>query len=196
LPLNSRSTNLSMKKIALSESALVISLINKEKLAYETLYEMYAPVLFGVIHKIVREPVLAEDLLSEAFVKIIGAIEQYDCSRGRLYTWMVNIVKNLSFDKMKSKEFRNGSKNRSLDQRIESIPDYYTSFNPSHIDLKQITDQLAPEEKYLIDLAFFKGYTHHEIASECDIPLGTVKSRIRKAINKMRKIFGYFNPDL
>jgi len=194
--LNRRPINSTMNKVALVEIALVNSLKKKERLAYETLYGMYAPVLFGVIYKIVREQALAEDLLSEAFVRIIGAIEQYDSSRGRLYTWMVNIVRNLSFDKLKSKDFRNVTKNCSLTQTNTVLNNYSTTFNPSHMDLKQITYRLAPEERYLIYLAFFKGYTHHEIASEYNIPLGTVKTRIRTAILKLRIIFGYFNPDI
>ena len=79
-----------------------------------------------------------------------------------------------------------------LDSAIENGQvNHQTSINPSHTDIKSITSILEPEQKLLIDLAFFKGYTYSEIAEELNIPLGTVKTRIRKAINVLRSIYNY-----
>ncbi len=178
------------KKI-IDEENLISSIRKKERLGYELLYDSYSAVLFGVINKIIPETEVAEDLLSEAFVKIINSFAQYDASRGRLFTWMINICRNLCFDELRSKQFKNQTRSMKLDDCTELLCDHTTSFNPSHSDLKNITERLNPNQKLLIDLAFFKGYTHSEIAKEFNLPLGTVKTRLRKAINELRLIYQF-----
>ena len=179
------------KNRVLDEGALIISLRNRERRGYELLYDSYASTLLGVIAKIIEDTESAEDLLSEAFVKIVSSFEQYDPSRGRLFTWMINVTRNLCFDKLRSKEFRNQTNNLKLDDATELLVNHTTSFDPSHAELKSLTAKLDPREKELIDLAYFKGYTHTEISKELSIPLGTVKTRLRKAIRDLRLIFGH-----
>jgi RNA polymerase sigma-70 factor (ECF subfamily) len=175
----------------LDEDALILSLRNKERKAYELLYDSYASTLLGVISRIIKDSDSADDILSESFIKIVSSFEQYDRSRGRLFTWMINITRNLCFDKLKSKEFRNQTKNMKIDDAAEFLTSHSTSFDPSHTDLKSLTAKLDPKERHLVDLAYFQGYTHKEIAKEFNMPLGTVKTRLRKAIIDLRLIFGH-----
>lgn len=175
----------------MDEGALIVSLRNKESKGYELLYDSYASTLLGVITRIIEDTETAEDLLSEAFVKIVSSFEQYDSSRGRLFTWMINITRHLCFDKLRSKDFRNQIRNLKLDDATELLVNHTTSFDPSHAELKSLTAKLDPKEKELIELAYFKGYTHTEIAEEFNMPLGTVKTRLRKAISELRLIFGH-----
>jgi RNA polymerase sigma-70 factor (ECF subfamily) len=179
------------EKQVLDEGTLITSLRNKDRRGYELLYDSYASTLLGVITRIIKDSESAEDILSEVFVKIVSSFEQYDSTRGRLFTWMLNITRNLCLDKLRSKDFKNQTKNMKIGDATELLTNHTTSFDPSHAELKGLTAKLDPKEKQLVELAYFQGYTHREIAKEFNIPLGTVKTRLRKAISDLRLIFGH-----
>jgi RNA polymerase sigma factor (sigma-70 family) len=177
-------------KISLPEAELIRAIRQKEKIGAEALYDMYSASLFGVIVRIVQDEELAADLLQDAFVKIWNSFDLYDEKKGRLFTWMVNLARNLSVDKLRSKDFRNNSKNQDIDNSVVTIDEQRnTTLNPDTLGLKEMVDKLRPEAKEVVDLIYFKGYTHVEASEELGIPLGTVKTRIRLAISSMRKLF-------
>lgn len=179
------------QKVFISESELLMLLSEKKREGFEILYTNYAATLFGVIDRILKNREMAEDVLSETFLKISNNFNQYNPSKGRLFTWMMNIARHLSIDKLRSKEYKKGLKTYELDSSNEAMGQHATSVEPSHMDLKTVTSLLEPAQRFLIDLAFFKGYTHAEIAEEFNIPIGTVKTRIRKAILELRKVFNH-----
>ena len=178
------------RKISLSEEELVAALRNREKIAMEALYDMYSASLFGVISRIVTEETLAEDILQETFVKIWNSFTTYSTEKGRLFTWMVNIARNLSIDKVRSKDFRNQNKNQEIENTVNLIDEQKnTTYKPELLGIKDLVQTLRPEQKSILDLVYFKGYTHVEVADELGIPLGTVKTRLRMAIQELRKHF-------
>lgn len=178
------------RKISLSEEELVLALRNREKIAMEALYDMYSASLFGVILRIVVEETLAEDILQETFVKIWNSFGSYSTEKGRLFTWMVNIARNLSIDKVRSKDFRNQNKNQEIENTVNLIDEQKnTTYKPELLGIKDLVQTLRPEQKSILDLVYFKGYTHVEVADELGIPLGTVKTRLRMAIQELRKHF-------
>lgn len=179
-----------ISKISLSEPELVQAIRNRDKKGAEALYEMYSTALYGVIYRIIQHEEIAEDLLQETFVKIWNSASSYDASKGRLFTWMVNIARNLSIDKTRSKDFRNHSKTEDIENIVLSVDKgYTTSLNPETLGLKDLVEKLKPEQKIILDLVYFRGFTHAEAAEELDIPLGTVKTRLRNAIITLRKVF-------
>lgn len=181
---------MSRKKLTLSEEELVLALRNREKTAVEALYDMYSASLFGVILRIVSDEATAEDVLQETFVKIWHSFSSYSADKGRLFTWMVNIARNLSIDKLRSKDFKNNSKNQGLENNVTSIDEQRnTVYKPELMGIKELVQTLKPEQKSILDLVYFKGYTHVEAADELGIPLGTVKTRLRMAIIELRKHF-------
>ncbi len=156
----------------------------------EALYDMYSASLHGIIIRIVPQDEIAEDLLQETFVKIWNSFPSFDSSKGRLFTWMVNIARNVSIDKIRSKDYRNNSKNQDLENTVNYVDERRnTSINPEVLGVKDLVEKLKPEQKSILDLVYFKGYTHVEAAEELDIPLGTVKTRLRMAIITLRKYF-------
>ncbi|MCC8426807.1 RNA polymerase sigma factor [Mucilaginibacter sp. UR6-11] len=178
------------KKIKLSEEELVLALRNREKIAIEALYDMYSASLYGVIVRIVIDEATSEDVLQETFVKIWHAFSSYSEEKGRLFTWMVNIARNLSIDKLRSKDFKNHSKNQELENNVTSIDEQRnTVYKPELMGIKELVQTLKPEQKSILDLVYFKGYTHVEAADELGIPLGTIKTRLRMAIIELRKYF-------
>jgi len=130
----------------------------------------------------------ASDLLQEVFINIWRKIETYDPLRGRLFTWMLNIARNASIDSLRSRSYQNSRKNQELSDHVNtSIKSQVTQTNIDSIGLKKILSKLKPEHRTLIDLAYFKGYTHEEIADIEQIPLGTVKTRIRNALIQLKE---------
>ena len=178
------------KKISLSEDELVNALKKQDTIAIKALYDMYSGALLGVISRIVIQTEVAEDLLQETFVKIWNSAASYDSSKGRLFTWMMNVARNLSIDKLRSKDFKNSVKNQDIENNVDFIDEQKrVTFNADTLGLKELVTQLKPEFKDVLNMIYFKGYTHVETAEELNLPLGTVKTRIRMAILELRKNF-------
>ncbi|RAV55920.1 RNA polymerase subunit sigma-70 [Mucilaginibacter rubeus] len=178
------------RKISMSEEELVLSLRHREKIAVEALYDMYSASLFGVISRIINDTAIAEDVLQETFVKIWHSFSSYSTEKGRLFTWMVNIARNLAIDKTRSKDFKNQNKNQDIENNVTFIDEQRnTVYKPELMGVKNLVQTLKPEQRLIIELVYFKGYTHVEAAEELGIPLGTIKTRLRMAIQELRKHF-------
>jgi len=178
------------RKISLSEDELVLALKNREKIAVEALYDMYSTSLYGVISRIVIDTATAEDVLQDTFVKIWHSFPSYSTEKGRLFTWMVNIARNLAIDKIRSKDFKNQNKNQELENNVTFIDEQRnTVYKPELLGIKELVETLKPEQKLILELVYFKGYTHVEAAEKLGIPLGTIKTRLRMAILQLRKHF-------
>ena len=168
-----------------AEGELVMALREKDNQAFSYLYEHYAGALYGVIRQIVVDPELANDVLQESFLNIWRRMDSYDEKKGRLFTWMLNIARNAAIDKLRSKGYQQEQKQIPLDG--ETIQ---ASVRPGIDDygLKKIIHKLRDEQRLLIDLSYFQGYTHEQIASVLHIPLGTVKTRIRTALTQLKTL--------
>ena len=174
----------------ISEEEIVSLLREKNEKAIRYLYDHYSKALMGLVFRIVQNQEIAEEILQETFVKIWVNAASYDESKGRLYTWMLNIARNLAIDKTRSSEFKNSSKTQTLEKSVDNINKNNKGvINTDTIDVKALTDKLRPEQKELIDLIYFYGYTQAEAAEKLKMPLGTVKTRIRSAIGELRTYF-------
>lgn len=175
-----------------SEEELVMLLREQDQQAFAYLYDNYAAALNGIISRMVDESQLAEDILQEAFIKIWNNFKQYDNTKGRLFTWMINITRNLTIDTLRSKGYK---KQRKISKDENSVSNYHDkSYSVDRFDSIGLQKQLAnlkPAQKSIIDLAYFNGYTQEEISKEMGIPLGTVKTRMRSAILELRKMLEY-----
>ena len=168
----------------------MLALKNREKVAVEALYDMYSSSLYGVISRIITDTATAEDVLQETFVKIWHSFSSYSTEKGRLFTWMVNIARHLAIDKLRSKDFKNQNKNQELENNVTFIDEQRnTVYKPELLGIKDLVQTLKPEQKLILELVYFKGYTHVEAADELGIPLGTIKTRLRMAILQLRKHF-------
>lgn len=170
-----------------SEQELVSLLKNRDNKAFGYLYDHYSGALYSIILAILNDTELANDVLQDVFVNIWKKIESYDPAKGRLFTWMLNIARNASIDTLRSKTYQNDRKNQSMDYQGNGTQvSLVTQVNVDNIGFKKVLNQLMEEQRALIDLAYFKGYTHEEIAEMENIPLGTVKTRIRSALIQLR----------
>ena len=162
---------------------------NKDQQAFARLYDSYSGAIYSIIQQIVSDEELASDILQEVFINIWRKIEMYDAEKGRLFTWMLNIARNASIDMLRSRGYRNSRKNQSIQDNVDIAgPGGVEQMSVDSIGLKKVLERLKPEQRVLIDLSYFKGYTHEEIAQQENIPLGTVKTRIRNALIQLREI--------
>ena len=173
-----------------TEELLVSLLKSKSEEGMRIIYKRYAPALFGMVKKIVQSDEVAEDVIQDAFVKIWKNAELYDSSKGKLFTWMYNVTRNLSLDKIESKDFRNASKNLNLENSVQQInEEKHLEVHVDGIDVKDWVHKLNPDHQQVIDLMYFKGYTQAEIAEQLDMPIGSVKTKIRLALIQLRNFF-------
>jgi RNA polymerase sigma-70 factor, ECF subfamily len=181
---------MSKRKTIIDEGDLVLMLQSKDERGFSILYDNYSSALYGVILKIVRTEEIAADVLQDAFVKIWKNIEGYNRTKGTLFTWMLNVARNTAIDKIRSQDFQNSQRNQDLDSTVELIDSQANSqFDVDAIGLKKVVENLRPEHRQMIDLLYFQGYTQAEVAEEFNIPLGTVKTRVKAAIVQLRQYF-------
>jgi RNA polymerase sigma-70 factor (ECF subfamily) len=174
--------------IKYSEEELVSLLLQKDHQAFSYLYDNYAGALNSVIYRIVDEKELAEDILQEAFIKIWNNFSSYDKTKGRLFTWMLNLTKNLTIDTLRSKGFKKQSKILGDENSVNNLQDFsMTADRFDSMGLRKQVSNLKPEHKIIIDMAYFSGFTQDEISKQLGIPLGTVKTRMRSAMQELRK---------
>lgn len=178
------------RRIKINEEDLIHLLTLREAKGFEILYDNYSAALYGVIHRIVQNDAIAEDVLQETFLKIWNNIGQYESAKGRLFSWMINIARNGAIDKIRSKEYTDQQKNRQLEKTVLSEnAEMYSAYNPDTIGLRQIVQKLEPEYRQIVELLFFNGYSQSAAAEKLNIPLGTVKTRSRAALQKLRTYF-------
>lgn len=175
-----------------TEDELIKQLKARDKASFTHLYQKYSGALYNIILQTIPGSDAAGDILQEAFINIWNKFDSYDRTKGRLFTWMLAITRNLCIDRVRSKEYKNSLKNIELQDEHErvlyqqgaaaTLPD---SIN--YIGLNNAVLKLKPKHRELIYLAYFRGYSQSEIAGMEGVPKGTVKTRIRKALMELRE---------
>jgi RNA polymerase sigma-70 factor (ECF subfamily) len=172
----------------LLEKHIVELLQERNEKAISLLYEHYGDTLYGVAHKVVRNEELAQDVLQESFVKIWKKSDTYDSSKAKLFTWLFRITRNTAIDKLRSV-------NTKTDKEIQmDVSDVYNlgvdSIKPEFMDVRENLEKIEEKYQIVLDALFFQGMTQQEASEELDIPLGTIKSRLKIGLRELRKIYG------
>lgn len=170
-----------------SEQELVSALRLRDEKAFAYLYDHYSGALYSVVNTVLTDTELANDVLQTVFVNIWRRFDSYDPSKGRLFTWMMNIARNAAIDELRSKSFTNSRKTQTIPENNE-IAGAFTAPAVQDSGLKQVLGKLKEEWRVLVEMAYYQGYTHDEIAKALDLPLGTVKTRIRAALVHLRTL--------
>jgi len=169
---------------------LINALIARQDDAYEYLYDRYSAALYGIVLKIVTDTEEAGDVLQDAFINISQKKNTYDAAKGTLFTWMLNISRNKALDALRKKERK--YQIQMDDQTVNTLEikgATNTNYQIDSIGLQDILNNLRPDLKELIELYYFSGLTQQEITDLKGMPLGTVKTNIRTAMQSLRKIF-------
>ena len=181
-----------MPKTKISETELIQILQTGSEESFDILYQNYSAAIFGVISRVIQNRELAEDLTQETFIKIWNNFSSFDPSKGRLYTWMLNIARNISIDALRSKQEKIAQQNQELENSVYIIDQqHHSKMSEETIGLKSLVNHLPEEQREIVEKMYFLGYSQSEISKDFDIPLGTVKTRARQAIQKLRTVFGH-----
>lgn len=171
-----------------TEQELVIELKQRLNRAYRHLYLHYRGALYNNILQIISDPESAADVLQEVFVTIWKNIEKYDETKGRLFTWMLKLTRNITINHTRVKNFKVHSKNEDISNYVSVIEEKNSTLDSlNHIGLRQQVHKLRPEYKDVLELSYFQGFRQEEVAAALKIPLGTVKTRLRNAIIELRR---------
>lgn len=168
---------------------LIAELQQQNPKAFERIYERYSESTFGIIYSIVGDQAVAEEVLQDVFMKIWNKSSSYDSSKGRFFTWVLNIARNASIDYTRSKAYKNKKKNLTADffvDILEEKSDFVSRVDA--VGVKKYIKVLKPYCKKIIHFLYFKGFTQAETSEELDMPLGTIKTRNRNCIKKLREI--------
>jgi RNA polymerase sigma-70 factor, ECF subfamily len=179
------------KKINIEEHNLVTLLKNKDETGFDILYQNYSDAIYGIIIRMLRSEEEAADMMHEVFIKIWNKIDSYDHKKGKLFTWMANLTRNLVIDRIRSADYKNHNlKNFVRDDNILIVDkEHHSKLSLDAIGLKGLVTELKPNLQVLIQKIYFEGYTQSDLADELGIPLGTLKTRVRAAIKTLRKQF-------
>ena len=179
-----------------SDKEIILRVAGNDSKALEELYDRYSPLLYTIIDKIVQDVPAAEEILSDVFVIVWQKIDQFDSDEGNVYTWMINLARNKAIDFVKRN--RNPEEMAEYTDQYENeniIPHLSSSAEPMSLDkvlsMKDKIDgsfkKLTDAQRYVLKLAYYKGYNEEEIASELNIPLATVKFKIGNALGNLNK---------
>lgn len=170
-----------------SEQQLIWALQQKQKTAFEYLYNNYSGALYTIILNIIPDTFLCEDLLQEVFIKIWRKMYAYDASKGALFTWMLNIAKNHAIDTALSAGYR--IKRKSVETSSAMfITEKGNFFDPENIGLRKMVNRLDKSFRDVIVFSYFQGCTDEQISRLLGTPIGTVKTWKRKALIQLRKL--------
>jgi len=166
----------------------IVDLLEKgDKKAISLLYENYADALFGVIKKVISDDDVAQDVLQECFVKIWRYSKKYDPSKAKLFTWLYRIAYNTAIDKTRSLK---NKKNNEVQMETSSVYKITSNaLNQDVLDIKKHLSNLETKYQIVLNALFFEGMTQQEASDELNIPLGTIKSRLKIGLRELKKIY-------
>ncbi|WP_067149649.1 RNA polymerase sigma factor [Pseudotamlana agarivorans] len=166
----------------------IISLLKKEdKRAISLLYENYADALLGVIRKVITDDDMAQDVLQETFVKVWRYAKKYDATKAKLFTWLYRIAYNTAIDKVRSLKNKTNNEVQMETSTVYKVTS--NELNQDVLDIKKHLNTLDEKYQIVINALFFEGMTQQEASEELDIPLGTIKSRLKIGLRELKKIY-------
>ena len=178
------------------ELDLLARVAKRERAAFEQLYDRYVNILYATAMKFLKEDADAQDVVQDVFIQIWDKAKLYDPAKGKPLTWALTLTRNRSIDRIRAIQRRTRlrddfEKETVLDESagVREALSGVDASEKSQI-LRDAVGRLSPEQRKVIELAFFRGFTQSEIADRLGEPLGTVKARARRGLMKLKEILG------
>jgi RNA polymerase sigma-70 factor (ECF subfamily) len=177
------------------EAGLLARMVRGDESALRTLYDRLSPLAYGVALRVGGNPDAAEDAVQEAFLRAWRRADRFDSSRGRARPWFLRLVRNVAIDQRRSRGVRDRAEAEKILDVSEKVPgeqpDEIAARSERASRLRAALEQLLPvEQRRAIEIAYFEGLSHSEIAEREGMPLGTVKTRIRDGVLRLRAFLG------
>ena len=164
---------------------IVQLLLQRDELGIQSIFEHYGPALNGVIARIVKDQRVAEEVLQDTLVKVWNKIELYDSSQSGLFTWMMGIARNTAIDRVRLKGYQFSQKSESFDSPVHGV--VVDEPNLASVDISVLTAGMDTKHLEILNKIYLEGYTASAVADELNLPLGTVKTRLRSALILLRE---------
>lgn len=165
---------------------LLSSVAAGDQQALSDLYDAFSAALYGVVLRMVEKEEVAQEVLQDTFVKVWRNASGYDASKGRPFTWLVNIARNTAIDALRSAGMRKAEAIQPIDKHVYRLGSDTLTPDLEAADVRAVVGRLRTEHRELIEMAYFQGYSQQDIADRTGLPLGTVKSRTRTALLDLR----------
>lgn len=178
-----------MADVGFSDEELLRRIARRDPAALASLYDRYAPLVYGLARRIVRDEGQAEDLVQEVFLRVWNRPQVYDQGRGSFRAWLLSVAHHLAVDLIRRRR-REVSYRESLTGSTETPDPFEEALNEvNRANVRSLLDRLPSEQRQVVVLAYFEGLTQREIAERLGEPLGTVKTRLRLGIMKLRALY-------
>jgi RNA polymerase sigma-70 factor (ECF subfamily) len=172
---------------------LLMRVKDRDEAALGELYDKYSSVVYSLMMRMVRETGEAQDLLQEIFIQVWTKAPLFSASKGSVYTWIMTIARRKAIDRLRSRTTTGNTTSLSDDAAL-AIPDPAYHGNPLHVAISEEYDglmrnglaTLSAEQRTVIEMSYYDGYTQEQIAEKLSVPLGTVKTRMRQGLIKLR----------
>lgn len=181
---------MSLNKIRAQEDLLVAMLKGKNQQALTLAYHNYSGAIYGIILRMLQSEEIAQEVLQDVFLKAWDNIEQYDATKGKFFTWLSTIARRLAIDKTRSAEYKKTEKTKNIEHIVHSEDRWSETPQFKDAGLERVISTMDEKYRTLIDMAYFYGYTHQEIHEATNIPIGTIKTRLRAAVQELRRLLG------
>jgi RNA polymerase sigma-70 factor (ECF subfamily) len=176
------------------DSALIEKMMTGDESALSAIYDRYSPMLFGMLTRILQDRHAAEEVLQDLFLQLWRNASQFDSSRGSLPAWLMVIARNRAISRLRGARSRELLEENEGDFANTFASDQNIEDDASRAELaRNVTAALGTlpvEQRHALELAYFEGMTQSEIAARTGCPLGTVKTRVRTALQSLRQILG------
>jgi RNA polymerase sigma-70 factor (ECF subfamily) len=176
------------------ELDLLARVAKRERAAFEQLYDRYANILYATAMKFLKEDADAQDVVQDVFIQIWDKAKLYDPAKGKPLTWALTLTRNRSIDRIRAIQrrtrLRDDFEKETVADESAGIREALSGVDASEKSqiLRDAVGRLSPEQRKVIELAFFGGFTQSEIADRLGEPLGTVKARARRGLMKLKEI--------
>lgn len=171
------------------EQRIIQLLQRQDHYALNLLYENYSDSLYGSILKVTKNEEIAEDALQETFIKVWKNAHKYDPKKAKLFTWLFRIARNTAIDKLRSFNNRFHKEVQIDKSNVYILPG--TKLNQDVLDIKEHVGRLEEKYQIVLNALFFEGMTQQEASEELEIPLGTVKSRLKIGLRELKKVYDF-----
>lgn len=174
------------------EAQLLTRISAGDEAALAAFYDQFSRLVFSVTYHVLQNDILAEEVTQDTFLKIWNRAHQWDSSRGKVTTWLLTIARYTAIDRLRAEQRRDGRGQVDLDDVVNTLGENSPVDEPAWADehlMREILNQLPADQREVLELAYFRDMSHSEMADELNLPLGTVKGRVRAGLSKLRALW-------